>query len=268
MSASVEGARCAHHVEAAAEHACARCGDFLCVRCVAVGHEDGAYCDGCAEHAGPAFPWEERGELGLGRALTRTLLGTLFGARALYARGFRDRSALPALAYGIALSTPVALVLAAVELLWPSPIRLALSRMLASGWMFSDAAVLARGLGAPLLFVVSTLLVASVWWVGLKGASAATRPFSHVVRACAYVSGSMAPLQLCELLPGPTGGLLVGVLLITIALQGLALQGTLRVKGSRVLGAAIVAIVFSVLAVVALAFLVAGVFAVVAERTP
>src|SRR5690606_26798179 len=126
------------------------------------------------------------------------------------------------------------------------------------GVLYSDGAILARGLGAPLLFVLTVLLMAVPWWVGLKGTRAATRPFSHVVRACAYVQGSTAPLSLCALIPGaPEGALFLIGLVLTIGLQARALEGALSVGTSRILGALIVAGVFGVIALVALSVAVA-----------
>jgi len=248
------GARCAQHVDAGAAHACGRCGDFLCERCIASEVGEDAYCDRCVDHAGPAFPWEARAELGIGGALGQTLVGTLTSPHSLFSRGFRDRSVVPSLVYGLALSTPVALVLAAVELRWPSPERLSAAHDLFTGALFTDGAILARGLGAPLAFLVATSLMAVTWWVGLKGAMAATRPFSHIVRACAYVHGSTAPLQLCALIPGtPDGALSIVGLVLTCVLQARALEGALHIGTSRILGALIVAAVFGVIALMALA---------------
>src|SRR5690606_27475482 len=115
-------------------------------------------------------------------------------------------------------------------------------------------AIVARGLGAPLVFLTATSLAALVWWVGLKGARAATRPFSHVVRACAYVAGSTAPLSLCTLIPGAPGGALsLAVLALTIGLQARALEGALSVSTSRILGALLVAGLFALVALIAAA---------------
>src|SRR5699024_3127349 len=56
------------------------------------------------------IPWEERGELGRGRAFVRTLVLSVREPNRFYALPTRDSSLLPALVYGFAFEVPVALL--------------------------------------------------------------------------------------------------------------------------------------------------------------
>lgn len=242
MSALPEGARCGRHPEHDAVALCARCGDFLCGRCaIAIGAA--SYCAGCEELAGEAFPWERREELGIARALWATTAGTLARTRATFAPGFRDRSVVPALAYALALSTPVAWITQAASRLEGT----------AAGdepfaWLSTDAGQLALALGAPLHLLLSVTMLATGWWLGLAAAGVRRRTFSHVVRAVAYVHGAVSPLTLLALLPQVLDGplwIVAGVL--TLVLQARALRAVTRASAWRIAGAALVAILWPVL---------------------
>ncbi|HEY8432127.1 MAG TPA: hypothetical protein VIL20_27310 [Sandaracinaceae bacterium] len=247
MSAVPEGARCGRHPERGAVALCARCGDFLCERCaIAIGAA--WYCAGCEERAGAPFPWERRGEIGLARALWATTAGTLARTRATFAPGFRDRSALPALAYAVLLSTPVAWIDAAASGLEGSPPNGPLS------WLSSDAGRLALAVGAPLQTLLAVGMLATGWWLGLVVAGVPRRTFSHVVRAAAYVHGAVAPLSLVALVPGiEDGPLRIVVGMLTLVLQARALRAVTRASAWRIAAAAIVALLFPVVPTLALA---------------
>lgn len=235
MSAVPEGARCGRHADVPAIALCARCGDFLCARC-AIAAPGASYCAACEARAGEAFPWERRAELGLARALVRTTLGTLARTRATFAPGFRDRSPWPALAYALALSTPVAWIGAAVEHLAPDPAEAASAGPI--GWLASDRARVVFAIGAPLQVALAVALLALGWWLGLTVAGAPRRPLSHVVRAVAYVHGALAPVSLARLLPGVLDGPLWVVLgVLALVLQGRALAAVTGASGWRVAAA-------------------------------
>ncbi len=242
MSALPEGARCGRHPDAPAVALCGRCGDFLCARC-AIALEGASYCAACEPLAGEAFPWERRAELGVARALLRTTVGTLSRTRAPFAPGFRDRSPWPALAYALAVATPVAWIGAGVERLGPSGGEAASEGPL--GWLASEQGRLALALGAPIHVALAVLLLAAGWWLGLAAAGAPRRPFSHVVRAVAYVHGAVAPLSLARLLPGVLDGPLWVVLaVLTLVLSGRALTALTRASGLRVAAAGLLMLAF------------------------
>ncbi len=188
MSSAEPGARCARHPDVDASEVCARCGDFLCAACTLVTSEGRPCCARCQPLAGEPFPWERRGELGLGRAFLETFTGTIVRTRELFARGFRDRSVVPALAFGAAIETPIAIARAALYQAFPAP---------EAGMLLPlDRIEIGRAIGAPILFALETALVAAFWWVGLMFVGEGKRSFADVLRAMAYVRGALAPLGL------------------------------------------------------------------------
>lgn len=231
------GARCAQHVDAEAAHACGRCGDFLCERCIARRAGEDAYCDRCADHAGPAFPWEARAELGIGDALGQTLIGTLTAPHSLFSRGFRDRSIVPALAYGAALSTATKLLMVGVSALRPrEPVA-------ALGVLDSPAGQIGSVILEPLAFALSVVVLALAWWVGLRVAGSATRPLSHLVRALAYVLGATSPLSAVLLVSDDDALPFVLLLFLKLLLSGAALAGLTRASKGSVAVAGFIAVV-------------------------
>lgn len=231
------GARCAQHVDAEATHACGRCGDFLCEQCIAARHEDDAYCDRCAEHAGPAFPWEARAELGLGDAIGQTLVGTLLSPGHLFSRGFRDRSIVPAMAYGAALSTATKVFMVGISALRERDATAALEVL--DSHLGKAGSVLLE----PLFFAVSVSMLALAWWVGLRVVGHASRPLSHVVRALAYVLGATSPLSAVLLLFEDGLAPFLLLLLVKLLLSGAALAGLTRAPKAHVAGAGAIAVV-------------------------
>ncbi len=229
------GARCGRHPELPAGSVCVRCGDFLCADCDVGTREGQSACKGCRPHASEPFPWEQRAEIGLLRALGRTLRATLTRTDEVFARGFRDRSVLPAMAYGAAIATPMS----ALTLLFldhaPRP---------SLSWMFTPEVRLVRALAAPLAFAAVTLFVSAFWWLGLAAVGAAKPTISHVVRTVAYVRGSMALTAPVLLLPSPIDGVAtLAAAVVTLVLEGRALAAQTRSSEARVAAAGVVAVV-------------------------
>jgi hypothetical protein len=231
------GARCGRHPEAAARAICERCGDFVCPRCIARRIDEAVYCPSCARLAGEPFVWERRDELGLGRAWWATVVGVLTQPRETFAPGFRDRSVVPALGFGLIGATPVRFLVAVRELLRPSGDRAVASGPVA--WLLGDEGVLARGLAAPVTFVLGVLLLAVLFGGALRLVHRGPTRFSHVVRAVAYVHGATAPLGLVGLLPSPVAGALeLGALALSFVLTAVALGVVTRAPAGRMVAAA------------------------------
>lgn len=246
MSSIPAGARCGRHPATDAIALCARCGDFLCEGC-AIAIDGASYCAACEPLAGAAFPWERRGELGILRALALTTTGTLARTRETFAVGFRDRSVVPALAFAIGMSTPFAWIRGALELTAPSADRVRLAGHPDVGWLFSDGAVIAQAVAAPLTTALWIGVFTGTWWLGMRVAGARCR-VSHAVRAIAYVQGAAAPLSLLALLPGMVEGpVMIAVGIFVLVLQGRALGAIARVSGWRMAGAAAAMLVSLVL---------------------
>ncbi len=259
------GARCARHSDVDAAALCARCGDFVCEKCV-VRIAGGTYCVSCEALAGPGFPWEERRQLGSWNAWKLTMRGTLLGTSALFAGAFRDRSVAAALFYGILISTPISLLVTAVELLWPSSVRLELAQHPVGVFLYSDAAQLARGVAAPLLFVLATYLGSIAWWLGLRLSGIAARSFSDIVRTRAYVQGSVAPLHLVVLLPDSVNGpALIVVAIYSLVLEMRALRALLSADAWRLAAAVAVMLLLVSVAICAIG---GGMMALVSARIP
>lgn len=243
-----DGARCSRHPATDASATCARCGDFLCDACTRTLPDGTRACAACEPMAGEAFPWERRAELGVLRAFTETLAGTWTTPAALYARGFRDRSVVPALAFGLVLHTPITV---AVTLLTIEP-RLAEIGPLA--WYFGESGRIVRAIASPATFVLGAVLFAAFWWIGLRAVGAPKKPFAQILRAIAYVQGACAPLAVAALLSGRAAPIVSGAALWTATLvrfvmQGRALSALTGASPLRVTAAALVMLlaIFAVL---------------------
>lgn len=231
------GARCGRHPEAAARAICERCGDFVCPRCIARRIDEAVYCPSCARLAGEPFVWERREELGLARAWWATVVGVMTRPRETFAPGFRDRSLVPALGFGLIGATPVRFVVAMRELLRPSADRaLGVGPV---GWLLGDEGVLARGLAAPITFVLGVLLLAGLFWGALRLVHRGRGTYAQAVRAVAYAQGAVAPLGLVGLLPSPLGGVLeLATMALSFVLSAVSIAVVARAPAGRMVAAA------------------------------
>ncbi|MBZ0120092.1 MAG: YIP1 family protein [Sandaracinaceae bacterium] len=230
-----QGARCAVHPERSARIVCARCGDFACLECATLLSE-ARYCERCAPDAGPRFPFEDRHEKGTLRAAVETVRGVLLRPSALFARPMRERSSLPALALGMALSVPFEIASA-----WIAVLRLPDVHGTESFVALQTRHALIATAASPLKYLVTTMVAAAAWWIGLAVVRGSRRPFAHTLRALAYVGGATAPLGLLAHLPAPAGSIasaLGSILVLTIQVR--ALRALHRVELWRVVLALVI----------------------------
>jgi hypothetical protein len=222
-----EGARCGRHPEAPAIAICARCGDFVCAPCASRGAGDRRYCPRCEDFGRERFPWERRGELGLLRAFGATFFGSLLSPTRTFSLALRDRSFVPALAYGLFLN-----VLSASG---------ALAYDLIEGHVYSGAWIVpqytfVRALASPILFVLALGLLASLWWLALAIVGArSSSSFPQLARAMSYVTGSVAPFGVIAMRITPRGTvlLLAAWFLYQSVLQTLAVRSLARIEPWR-----------------------------------
>jgi hypothetical protein len=235
-----EGARCARHPEDDAIDLCARCGDFVCKRC-GVEIDGRRWCATCEPHAGDPFPWERRAEIGYPRAFVLTMRAAIAGD-AVLARGFRDRSIVPAIAFGLLVAVPVVWVIAGVSIAMGAPAPEP-DLHPAIVWLDSDAGLITLAMLAPLRFTLEVFMFSGAWWLGLKAAGVARRPFDQIVRSLAYTHGATAVLDLCGLLPAPQGNFaLLVALLVSMVIQGRALGIAMRATSGQMVLAGVVMI--------------------------
>lgn len=221
-------ARCARHPERPASATCARCGRGACVPCTEVRATGETLCADCDEKEAPVLPWERRRELGVARALGRTIAGVLLQPGAFFRQRSRERALWPTLLLGLALHVIGALGTLPVSLARAERLRAELAsdplaRQLP--WLASDESFAMQAIASPLVFFLWTFLSAALWWIALRATGGLRRPFHLIVRALSYleVLSLLAPGIAALGLLGPAGEALAPVYAIwAVSLQVVA----------------------------------------------
>lgn len=202
-SASDESAgasSCATHADRPAHARCARCGRGACLECTTVLASGDSLCAACELGETGAIPWEQRRELGVGRALALTIAGVLLRPRWFFGQRTRERALWPTLVLGLVLHVAGAAAATGWSLAFAEQTRAQLradpiaSQMM---WMASDEAYLAQLAISPLAFFLATYLQAALWWIALRAVGGLRRPFHVIVRALCF---AQAPSLLVPLI--------------------------------------------------------------------
>lgn len=255
VSPGSQRAACALHPERVAEVTCSRCGDFACSECTRVGTDGAPLCASCEAYATGDIPWERREELGTARAFLQTAREIILRPSRSFAQRPVSSSVRPALTFGWLCSVPGVIVqillspvLAQIQAAQLEqtratlpPAMLPMMELMTSPWYGA-----ASGLGVLLLYPISMLLVAGMWWLTLLPFKGAPEGFSSIVRVLSYVNVwnlSMVAITPLTVLLGVVGlNALVGLLLVPYLVvlyvwSGIAVWKSQRVDGWKPLAA-------------------------------
>jgi hypothetical protein len=177
------------HPDAPVEATCARCGDFLCRLCAPL--EPVSLCPRCVARG--TVDWEERGDLGPGRAFLSTARESLSGPLRLGAKLNGAGHAGSALQYaflcGICGLFPLSLLAAAPLLSWADAQRLGLE---STGSLGAAVAVVLGALIASTLLASCVGVVVTWLWCAAVLSGVDVR-LDVLLRAAAY---GMSPLAI------------------------------------------------------------------------
>lgn len=188
------GARCAIHGDVSATHVCSRCGNFTCETCGGVGDLGAVLCPPCMDKAPTGIPWEQRKELGVFKALLRTWQESVLTPSTFFRRRPMEKAVWPVFAYGLVWRLVAGLGNAAYQLpglaeqrreLEHNPIPLFREWT----WLATPAFQLAALALTPITYVLSSYILAGLWWLALKLVGGMNKPFDRLLRAQLYTDG-------------------------------------------------------------------------------
>ncbi|UJR78899.1 Yip1 family protein [Sandaracinus amylolyticus] len=194
-STSPDPASCATHPDRPGHATCTRCQRAACVACTQVLANGEVLCASCESSRAGHIPWEQRRELGIVRALVRTVVGVITQPHAFFSQPTRERALAPTVALGLLLHLVGAASSTGWNLVFAEQTRAELRAdpvMRQFLWAASDEAFLAQLAVAPLVFFVSTFVAASFWWIALRAVGGLQRPYHVIVRALCYASATAA----------------------------------------------------------------------------
>ncbi|AKF08477.1 YIP1 family protein [Sandaracinus amylolyticus] len=208
---SHDPASCAAHPDRPGHATCSRCQRVACVACTHVLATGAVLCASCESERDGVIPWEQRRELGVVRALVRTVAGVITRPHAFFSQRTRERALAPTVALGLLLHLVAAASSTGWNLVFAEQTRAQMRAdpvMRQLLWAASDEAFLAQLAVAPLLFFVSTFVAASFWWIALRAVGGLRRPYHVIVRALCYASATAALVPIVTPLTfvGPLGG--------------------------------------------------------------